>query len=107
MRVAYLKHNGLMNCSALCCLRPFLCFAKFRDIHLEIALFKRVYKPDDQIQALVNLGENMNQVEKITMSLYIMVEIKDPGESNQIWSKYTVTERLYEQVRDFTVDKAK
>ena len=43
------------------------------------------------------------------MSLYMMIEIKDAEESNQILPKYTVTERIYEQVRDFraNTDKAK
>ena len=57
----------------------------------------------------MNLGENVNQIEKVTMSLYMMIEIKDAEESNQILPKYTVTERIYEQVRDFRAssDKAK
>ena len=41
------------------------------------------------------------------MSLYIMIEIKDPDEINQIKTKYTVTERIYEQVRDFRTNTNK
>lgn len=101
MRIAYLKRTNFLSCSPLCCFRPLLCFADFRDIHLEIALFKRSYRPDESIQALVNLGENVKQIKKVTMSLYMMVEIKDAEESNQILHKHTITERIFEQVRDF------
>ena len=35
------------------------------------------------------------------MSLYMIIEIKDPEENNQILHKYTVEERIYEEVCDF------
>lgn len=35
------------------------------------------------------------------MSLYMMVEIKDPEESNQILRKFSLSERIFESVRDF------
>ena len=73
-----------------------MCFAHFGDIILEIALFKRTYKPDESIQALVNLGTHAKQIRKITMSLYMMLEIKDTDESNQILRKYTLSERIFE-----------
>jgi len=41
------------------------------------------------------------------MSLYMMIEIKDPEESNQILRKYTVSERIFEQVRDFRTTRTK
>jgi hypothetical protein len=43
-----------------------------------------VFNPDEKIEALVNLGKST--VKKVTMSLYIMVEIKDPEENNQTLS---------------------
>ena len=36
-----------------------------------------------------------------------MIEIKDPEESNQILRKYTVSERIFEQVRDFRTTRTK
>ena len=52
IRVAYLSSKeGVL--SQLCCFLP--CS---RDIQLEIALFKRSYKPNESIQALVNLGQH-------------------------------------------------
>jgi hypothetical protein len=51
----------------------------------------------------VNLPKNKfgyNRIKKVTMSLYIMIEIKDQ-ESNSILSKHTVCQRIYEQVHDF------
>ena len=36
-----------------------------------------------------------------------MVEIKDPNESNQILRKFTLSERIFEQVRDFSTSKKK
>ena len=49
MRVAYLKHSSFLSCSALCCFKPFLFCADFGDVCLEIALFKRSYRPDESI----------------------------------------------------------
>ena len=43
----------------------------------------------DQIQALVNLGDNRGRIKKVTMSLYMMIEIKDPEENNLTLPKYT------------------
>lgn len=99
MRIAYLAHEGFM--SSLCCIRPLKCFNFWKDICLEIVLFQRSYKPTDQIQALINLGQNVSCIKKVTMSLYMMVEIKDPQESNKILSKYTACQRIFESVHDF------
>lgn len=107
MRVAYLKHSSFLSCSALCCFKPFLFCANFGEVCLEIALFKRSYRPDESIQALVNLGEHVKQIKKVTMSLYMMIEIKDPEESNQILRKYTISERIFEQVHDFRTTRTK
>jgi hypothetical protein len=83
MRIAYINSKGILSFAPLYCLCPFLsCFKKLNDINIEIALFKRAFLPHEQIQALVNLVENANKIKKITMSLYMMVEIKDSEEQN-------------------------
>jgi hypothetical protein len=64
-------------------------------------MFKRLYRPTDQIQALVNLGSNVNNIKKVTMSLYMMIEIKDPNQTDAILSKYTLCQRIYQTVHDF------
>ena len=51
----------------------------------------------------MNLVENSSKIKKITMSLYMMIEIKHPDESTKILSKYTLNERIYEEVYDFRV----
>lgn len=95
MRVAYLQEKSLR--SFLCCCLPCL---RFKDACLEIALFNRVYYPKDQIQALVNLGANYSNIKKITMSLYMMIEFKNQDDSGKILSKYTVHERMFEEIYD-------
>ena len=92
IRVAYLSSKeGVL--SQLCCFLP--CS---RDIQLEIALFKRSYKPNESIQALVNLGQHQQRISRVTMSLYLMLEIKDPCEVGFTLSKYTTCHRIYETV---------
>lgn len=98
MRIAYLTHEGFM--SKLCC-RPLRCLNLCKDICLEIALFNRCYHPNSQIQALINLGHNAKSIKKVTMSLYMMIEIKDPQESDKILPKYSVCQRIFESVHDF------
>lgn len=101
-RVAYLVQEGFL--ANFCCLSPFSCFKPCQDSSLEITLFQQTYSPDDQIQALVNLGPNLSNLSKLTMSLYIIIEIKDPLENNDTLKKYTVCDRIYEKVLDIKND---
>lgn len=98
MRIGYLQSQSFL--SMLCCSKALRCLNLDRDRDLEIVMFKRSYKPSDQIQALVNLGCNINSVKKVTMSLYMMIEIKDPNQLDAILSKYTVCQRIYQTVHD-------
>lgn len=76
MRYAYLIESNMLSKNL--CLRPFTrCFRALQDICVEIALCRQSFAPNEEIKALVNLGQHHGSIMAVTMSLYIMIEIKD------------------------------
>jgi hypothetical protein len=63
-------------------------------VQVEIALLKKVYEPEEKIQALVNFGVYFRQIKRITMSLYIKIEIKNQDNPDKIIK--TFTDRIYQ-----------
>jgi hypothetical protein len=82
-----------------CCL-PKILLPRLRDAAIEVTMFKHIFEPDEQIQALVTFAHNYDSIKKITMSLYMMIEIKDPEDNDLVLKNHTVAERIYEEVFD-------
>lgn len=79
MRYAYLIEENRLSKNL--CLLPFSrCFKTLQDICVEVALCQQAYSPNDKIRAEINLGEHHGSILAITMSLYIMIEVKDQSE---------------------------
>ena len=75
----------------------FGCFQAYNNLQVEVALFKKFFEPNEKIQALVNFDVYLQQIKKVTMSLYIKIEVKNPDDYKTM-KKYS--ERIYQVTFD-------